>query len=53
MRDSILLLTVATLVASAAWMFWHYLALDGFQLLTTVAVVALAVDNVRLRCRIS
>lgn len=49
MKDSILLLTVAVIVAYAAWVFWHYVGLNGFELISTLIVVSLAVDNTRLR----
>jgi hypothetical protein len=48
-KDSILLLTVAVIVAYAAWVFWHYVGLNGFELLSTLIVVSLVVDNARLR----
>jgi hypothetical protein len=48
-KDSILLLAVAVIVAFAAWVFWHYVGLNGFELLSTLMVVSLAVDNTRLR----
>jgi hypothetical protein len=48
-KDSILLLTVALIVAYAAWVFWHYVGLNGFELISTLIVVSLAVDNTRLR----
>ncbi|WP_296307548.1 hypothetical protein [Pseudomonas sp.] len=44
-----MLLTVAVIVAFAAWVFWHYAGLSGFELLSTLIVVSLAVDNTRLR----
>lgn len=49
MKDSILLLTVAVIVAYAAWVFWHYVGLNSFALLSTLIVMSLAVDNTRLR----
>ncbi len=49
MKDSILLLTVAVIIAYAAWVFWHYVGLNGFELISTLIVVSLAVDNTRLR----
>ena len=49
MKDSILLLTVAVIIAYAAWVFWHYVGLNGFELISTLIVVSLVVDNARLR----
>lgn len=49
MKDSILLLAVAVIVAIAAWVFWHFVGLHGFELLGTLMIVALAVENMRLR----
>ena len=49
MKDSLLLMLVATLVATASWAFWHYLgkeALDGY---TAMIAVLLVLDNARLR----
>lgn len=48
-KDSVLLLAVAVIVAFAAWVFWHYVGLKGIELLSTLTIVALAVDNSRLR----
>jgi hypothetical protein len=48
-KDSVLLLAVAVIVAFAAWVFWHYVGLKGIELLSTLMIVALAVDNSRLR----
>lgn len=48
-KDSVLLLAVAVIVAFAAWVFWHYVGLKGIELLSTLMIVALAVDNTRLR----
>ncbi|MEN4750402.1 MULTISPECIES: hypothetical protein [Pseudomonas] len=44
-----MLLAVAVIVAIAAWVFWHFVGLHGFELLGTLMIVALAVENMRLR----
>jgi len=49
MKDSIFLVVAASVVAVLAWGFWHNLGTDGFALLNTIALVALAGDNFRLR----
>jgi hypothetical protein len=42
-------LLVATIIALASWMFWRYLGDEAFQVLTMVSLIALAIDNHRLR----
>jgi len=49
MNDSLLLMLVATLVASAAWAFWHYFGEEAVDAYTAVMAVLLVLDNVRLR----
>jgi len=52
MKDSILLLLTALLVAVVSWAFWHFAGADGFAVLNLLALVALAADNLRLRRRL-
>jgi len=49
MRDSISLLGAGVIVAVLAWVFWHYLGSHAPCALATIALVAVTVDNVRLR----
>lgn len=49
MRDSLLLLATGAAISLAAWAFWHYLGNDAFGTLTTVVLVGVVADNVRLR----
>jgi hypothetical protein len=49
MKDSLLLLVTGIVCSVAAWAFWHYLGSDGFGVLGTLFLAALAVDNFRLR----
>ena len=49
MKDAFQLLIAATVFAIVAWAFWHFLGKDGFSALSTVALLVLVVDNIRLR----
>jgi len=49
MKDSLLLLATGVGVSLAAWAFWHYLGNDASCTLTTVVLVGVVADNVRLR----
>jgi hypothetical protein len=47
--DNVLLLIAATCASAFAWGFWHLLGETGSTVLLTIAVIALLIDNVRLR----
>ena len=49
MKDSIVLLISAIGMAVLAWGFWHVLGENAFNVIVTMALVALSVDNIRLR----
>lgn len=49
MRNSFGLFTSALLVSSLAWAMWHWLGDSGFSAISTLAIIALAIDNARLR----
>jgi hypothetical protein len=49
MKDSLLLLVTGVGISLAAWAFWHYLGNDAFGTLTTIILVGVVADNVRLR----
>ncbi|AMO98115.1 putative membrane protein [Collimonas arenae] len=49
MKDHFQLLTGGALFAIIAWAFWHFLGNDAFSALSTIALLVLFVDNVRLR----
>lgn len=49
MKDSLSLLATAAVVSSAAWAFWHYLGNDALSTFTTIVLVGVVADNVRLR----
>lgn len=49
MKDQIQLLVVAVLAALASWAFWHYLGEASFTVFSTIAILVLAGDNMRLR----
>ncbi|WP_175511256.1 hypothetical protein [Collimonas sp. OK307] len=43
------LLGAAFVLAIIAWAFWHFLGNDGFGVLSTIALLVLVIDNIRLR----
>lgn len=49
MKDSLSLLAAGVLLALVGWAFWHYLGTDAPSALVTVALIAVTVDNARLR----
>jgi hypothetical protein len=44
-----MLLVAGVAVSGVAWGFWHYLGRDAMDVMSTLAIVLLAGDNVRLR----
>lgn len=49
MRDRILLLISAGLLALASWAFWHFLQGNAFTVFSTMILFLLMLDNLRLR----
>lgn len=49
MRDRVLLLIAAGLLAAASWAFWHFLGEDAFTVFSTFILLSLVFDNLRLR----
>lgn len=49
MRDAVALISAGIVVAMAAWAFWYHFGTNAFPMLSAVMIVALAVDNMRLR----
>ena len=49
MKDSIHLLFVGAVLAVAAWTLWHYGAHEALDTVSTIALVTVIADNVRLR----
>lgn len=49
MKDGIVLVLLALVVAVFAWGFWYVSGNDGFNVVMIVALVALTADNIRLR----
>lgn len=49
MKDSLLLVLVAVLFALIGWAFWHFLGENGFSIISTLALLAVLGDNIRLR----
>ena len=48
-KDCALLLLTGLSAAGAAWAFWRYLGANAFVVLTTITLIALWLDNRRLR----
>lgn len=49
MKDALLLLSTGLIVCLASWAFWHYLDDDALCTLTTITLVGVIADNMRLR----
>lgn len=49
MKDRLLLLLAGMAAAGLAWAFWHYLGRDALSTLLVLALVALSLENARLR----
>ncbi len=49
MRDRGFLFIVACLLATASWVFWHFMAEDAFTVFSTIVLLCVALDNFRLR----
>lgn len=49
MKDQLALLYTGIIGSIGAWTFWHFAGAEGMHIIGLVAVVALAVDNRRLR----
>jgi hypothetical protein len=49
MKDGLLLLVSAIGIAIVCWCFWHFAGESAFQILTSVALIALFAENLRLR----
>lgn len=49
MKDGIKLLATAAVVAGASWAFWHFAGENAFWIFSSVVILALWLDNMRLR----
>jgi hypothetical protein len=49
MKDQLVLLLTAIVVATLAWAFFHYLGQDAWPILSALVIIVLTSDNVRLR----
>lgn len=49
LKDRVVLLLSGLAAASAAWTFWHYLGEHAFPALGAIVILALILDNRRLR----
>lgn len=52
MKDSILLVATALGLSLVAWLFWRMLGVDGFTVFSTVTMLILVTDNIKLRRRL-
>ena len=53
MRDRGLLVLSAGIMATASWAFWHFLGEDAFTVFSTMILLSLVFDNLRLRRKVS
>jgi hypothetical protein len=49
MNDDVYLLICALLFTAVGWAFWHFAGENAFDIISMVALIALAADNIRLR----
>ncbi|WP_192805007.1 hypothetical protein [Noviherbaspirillum aerium] len=49
MKDSLALLITALVASGLSWAFWSYFGTHATEILSTIFIVALGADNVRLR----
>ncbi len=49
MKNSLFLILAATSLAAIAWMFWHMLGRDAFDVFSAIVLLILLIDNIRLR----
>jgi hypothetical protein len=49
MKDRLQLILAGGVVAVLAWTFWHIFGKDAFSVLSTVMLIVVIADNVRLR----
>lgn len=49
MRDGIYLMASAIALATIGWVFWHFTGDNGFEIISTVALLVIGADNIRLR----
>jgi hypothetical protein len=49
MKDSIALLVTGVIVAALSWAFWHYAGENASSIFSAVIIMALWLDNIRMR----
>jgi len=49
MKDALALLITGAIASIFAWAFWHYAGTYGTEILSTIFLIALGLDNIRLR----
>ncbi|UPU35915.1 hypothetical protein M1B72_21135 [Geomonas paludis] len=49
MKDNIILLVTAAIAALLAWAFWRFLGQHAFSVISTLALLIVTADNLRLR----
>jgi hypothetical protein len=52
MKDQLELLLAGLLCSVGAWAFWHFLGADAANIIGTIVIISLTVDNRRLRVRL-
>jgi len=52
MKESIGLIITGIILSILAWAFWHYSGAYGVDVLSTIFLLALGADNIRLRRQI-
>ena len=52
MKDRFALIAAATVFSILAWVFWHYLGNDAFDVLMLIFIIVFAADNYQLRKKI-
>jgi hypothetical protein len=49
MNDRLVLIAAAAGFACLAWAFWHYLGDDAFGAISTLMLIVVVADNIRMR----
>lgn len=49
MRGSFFLILTAACFSFVAWLFWHFLGKDAFDVFAALVLLILLADNIRLR----
>lgn len=52
MKDRVWLVLIGVLYAGLGWAIWHFFGAEAPWVISTLVLVAVIVDNARLRCRL-